>query len=132
MNADGFNFERDVRLKDALNEFRSSARASAERPEAFWADQRLKVLDRAQERRKPISFRPVLAWCTTVVLVLVVVTFWLESPRALPAPDFAAGYDQDLLADVESLTNRPVTLALEPALILADEIAAGIGKDHAR
>ncbi|MBZ5496076.1 MAG: hypothetical protein LAP85_06705 [Acidobacteriia bacterium] len=126
MNTDEINHEGDVQLEDALKEFRASAFASVERPESFWTAQLKAVLERMEQHRKVVPWRPLLTWGTAAVIVVAVAGIWLLSPRALPAPDFAAGYDQDLLVDVERLTDSQMPLALEPAMILADEIKAGI------
>jgi len=47
--------------------------------------------------------------------------FLLRVP-AQPVPDYAGGYDQDLLVDVEQAVDRELPSALEPALLLYDEI----------
>jgi hypothetical protein len=41
---------------------------------------------------------------------------------AQPIPDYAGGYDQDLLIDVEQALHRDLPSALEPVLILSDEL----------
>ncbi len=126
MKNDDTNFEEEPQLKSALREFRSAAHLMAERSEVFWADQRSAVMRRISQRHTGFSFRPALVWGSAAVLVLMVIGIYVEVPRALPAPDFAAGYDQDLLIDVERLTGAEVPIALDPAFLLADEIKAGI------
>ena len=121
-----FDFAAEPKLKAALKEFRASALAATERPEAFWAEQCRSVMARVARVRKASFLRPALAWGVAAVLVLVAVGLWVEGPSALPAPDFAVGYDDDLLSDVGRLTDTQAPLALEPALVLADEIEAGI------
>jgi hypothetical protein len=127
MKSDDIDFEEDAQSKSALREFRDAAHRMTERSEGFWADQRFAVMEKISQRRKGLSFRPILVWGGAVVLVLMVIGIWIEVPRALPAPDFAAGYDQDLLSDVERLTVAQAPIALEPAFLLAAEIRAGIG-----
>jgi hypothetical protein len=123
MKTDANDFEVESQLACTLEDFRSSAHAMAERPESFWADQRRSIMARLGTHRKAASFRPVLAWGAAIAVVLAVLALLVEGPRALPAPDFAAGYDQELLSDVDRLTEAEAPLALEPALILANEIA---------
>jgi hypothetical protein len=45
-----------------------------------------------------------------------------ERPKP-PMPDFAAGYDQDLLVGVGRMLNQNVPAALEPAALITKEIA---------
>jgi hypothetical protein len=49
----------------------------------------------------------------------------LDHPQAAPAPDLAAGYDQELLVDVERCLDREVPEPLEPAFLLAAELGHG-------
>ncbi len=44
-----------------------------------------------------------------------------ERPKP-PMPDFAAGYDQDLLVGVGRMINQNVPAALEPAALITKEI----------
>jgi len=126
MDSYDMDLSEDPQFKDALREFRSAGHRMTERPERFWADQRLHIMKRISSRRKGFSFRPVLVWGSAVALVLIFVGIWMDVTRALPAPDFAAGYDQDLLRDVERLTEAQTPIALEPAFLLVDEIKAGL------
>jgi hypothetical protein len=116
--------ENDSALQAALEQFRASALAAVDRPDAFWDAQRRAVLCKVEQPRKGISWKPAV-WATTVMVVALVAGIWLDGPRAAPAPDFAAGYDQDLLMDVERLTSSEMPLALEPAMLLAGEIEKG-------
>lgn len=131
MDTDGIHCERDAELEKSLKEFRASALAAVERPESFWTAQRRAVLERMGRPRKTLAWRPALVWGTALAFILVVAAIWLDGPRALPAPDFAAGYDQDLLLEVERLTEAQTSLALEPAQLLAREIAEGIATHKA-
>lgn len=122
MNTD---FDNEKQLDAALKEFRASACAGLQRPEDFWEKQRRAVMAQIVHRPQASPFKPLLVWGIAVAVVLIAFGLWVEGPRTLPAPDFAAGYDQDLLGDVESLTNAEAPLALGPAFILADEIKTG-------
>lgn len=126
MENDGLEIAGDSRLRSDLEEFRAAARAAAERPEAFWAGQRRSVMARVGLPPKTGRLRPAMAWGVAAAVVLAAVGLWMDGPRALPAPDFAAGYDDDLLGEVERLTDVDAPIAFEPAMMLAGEIEAGI------
>ncbi len=123
MNADEGKREECRAVDAALREWRAAALAATQIPESFWTAQRKRILDRAG--RHASSWRPALPWAVAAAVVTIIIGVWLEEPRSIPAPDIAAGYDQDLLMDVERLTNVEVPLALDPAMLIADEIAAG-------
>ncbi len=121
----------DESIAEALSELRSAALAASQRPESFWTAQSNAVLARAGPQRA-LRWKPGWAWVAAAVLVVVFSSIWLEMPRGMPAPDFAAGDDQELLYDVEQLVNTRLPLALEPAMMIADEIAAGTAKQNGR
>ncbi len=125
MSSNQDELEHDATLQAALKEFRASALAAADRPDAFWEAQRNAVLSEVKKPRIGISWRPA-AWATAAVVVAVVAGIWLDGPRAAPVPDFAAGFDQDLLSEVDRLTRSEMPSALEPAMLIAGEIEAGI------
>ncbi len=122
--------KRDAGLEEALREFRASALADVERPDAFWASQRNAVFDRIAERRRSVAWKPVIVCGATLAIIATVAGLWFGRARALPVPDFAAGYDQDLLLDVQRLTEAETSLALEPAQLLAGEIAGSTQKNQ--
>ncbi len=124
MNADEGKREECQAVDAALREWRATALAATQLPDSFWAAQRKRVLDRAG-RHASSSWRPALPWAVAAAVVTIIIGVWLEEPRGIPAPDIAAGYDQDLLIDVERLTNVEVPLALDPTMLIAEEIAAG-------
>jgi len=131
MSKDANEVLHDESIAEALSELHRAALAATERPESFWAAQRNAVLARAGARRVS-PWKPVWAWVAAAVLMAVISSLWLEMPRGMPAPDFAAGDDQELLYDVEQLINARLPLALDPAMMLADEIAAGVAKQNGR
>ncbi len=94
---------------------RVAASAVSARPDRFWTEQSLSILSRIPQRRTGVA-RPVLIWATAVLLAVIAIGIWVDSPRAIPPPDFAAGYDADLLSDVQRLVEAEVPLALEPAI----------------
>jgi len=126
MKKNGFDFAGERQFESDLEEFHASALTGTERPEAFWAEQRRLVMARVGQAQTAFPFKPALAWGMAAVIVLAAVGSWMEGPRALPAPDFAAGYDDDLLGDVKRLTDTQMPLALQPAMVLVDEIKAGL------
>ncbi len=94
---------------------RIAASAVSARPDRFWTEQRLSILSRIPQRRSGVA-RPVLIWVTAALLAVIAIGIWVDTPRAVPPPDFAAGYDADLLSDVQRLVEAEVPLALEPAI----------------
>jgi hypothetical protein len=129
MKRDEEDVMHDESIAEVLSELHSAALAASQRPESFWTAQRNAVLARADARRAS-RWKSGWAWVAAAVLVVVFSSIWLEMPRGMPVPDFAAGDDQELLYDVERLVNTHVPLALEPAMMLADEIAAGTAKQN--
>jgi hypothetical protein len=108
-------------LKDALKEFHDSARQSAEKPDSFWGNQRRKVLARCGYQ-SPVCHRR-LIWSAATALVLVALGVMVLVERQQPVmPDFAAGYDQELLLDIDHALGRDVPAALEPGALLPEEI----------
>jgi hypothetical protein len=107
-------------LEGVLYEFRDSIRAEADRPDFFWARQRnaiLSILDRpdsAESRWKRI-------WIPAAAALLLCMLFFAEISEA-PVPDLAAGYDQNLLIEVERALNRSHPDALAPALLIIEEM----------
>ncbi len=125
MKPEEMDFEMEQDLADALKEYRAATWAETDRNESFWENQRREVMA-GVGRRKPVPrFKSVLVWSLAAAIVLIVISLRMEGPQALPAPDFAGGYDQDLLSDVERLIRAPMPSALEPAMILVNDIDAG-------
>jgi hypothetical protein len=114
-------------LAGALEEYRVAARDVSRSDEGFWERQRLAVMTRVGRRQPVLGSRQVLAWGMAAIIVLVVIGLRLEVPQALPAPDIAGGYDQELLDDVDRLLHAAMPSALEPAMILVRDINAGSG-----
>ncbi len=108
-------------LDSALNDFRESARRAAARPDYGWDRQRLAILDSLRSARRSRGHGNLWLWASATVLVISVLTLFV--PRGEPmVPDIAAGQDQELLTAVERSLNREVPRALEPALILTEEL----------
>ena len=122
MKPEEIDLERVPALKRELLEYRRSGLAAAERPEEFWERQRRAVMDKVAAPPKRSYFKAAMAWSAVIAAVLLFISLWVESPKASPVPDFAGGYDQDLLCDVERLTADEAPVALQPAYILVTEI----------
>ena len=108
-------------LEDALRVFRESAQAAAEKPDAFWENQRSAISVRLQHSGPAPLRRPALVWVPVATVVLFCFFLLVENGRA-PTPDFAAGSDQDLLIDVERATDQEYPNALGPAALIAQEM----------
>ena len=118
----GEDLERESgRFKDGVRIFRDSLRAAAERPDTFWTRQRAAIAGELRQAAPASKLKPALLWAPASVVVLVCLFLFVEKTR-LPAPDFAAGADQNLLVDVEQALYRDCPEALAPAATLVQEI----------
>jgi len=124
MKSEEMNYREEQNVADALKEYRAAAWAEAGRDEQFWDNQRRAVMTSIGQRKRSFRFKPAMAWSFAAVIVLIVIGLRLEGPRALPAPDFACGYDQDLLSDVDRLIHAPMPTAFEPAMVLVNDMDA--------
>ena len=115
----------DQNMARVLKEYGTAARDAAERDDGFWERQRLAVMTGVGRQQPVFRSRHALAWGAAAVIILIVIGLRIEVPEALPVPDIAGGYDQDLLADVDRILCAPTSLALEPALLLARDISTG-------
>ncbi len=110
----------DERLESALAGFRQIAHEASDRPEHFWERQRLAVMGRLNTERSGRGYNR-MAWVSAAVLVLLAIA--LFTPRGEPVvPDIPAGQDQELLIGVERSLDRNIPEALEPGLLLTQEI----------
>ncbi len=114
----------DQDMARVLKEYRTAARDAARRDDGFWERQRLAVMAGVGRRQPAFRSRHALAWGVAAVIILVVIGLRIEVPQALPVPDIAGGYDQELLADVDRILCAPTSLAWEPALLLAHDMSA--------
>lgn len=108
-------------LQSCIRALRDSLHAAAEKPDAFWAGQRTAILKSFRHSEQASWLKPVLLWAPASILVLVCL-FLFTGKSKLPAPDFAAGADQNLLVDVERALYRNYPEALAPAAALVQEI----------
>jgi hypothetical protein len=65
------------------------------------------------------------AWASAAIIIVALSLILSTELQQQPISDFAAGSDQDLLVDVERSLRRPVPAALEPAMLLAQEVMSG-------
>ena len=110
-------------LQPALASLPDWLRSNADQPEWFWQRQRAAIRGRiaAAERSR---FRASLAWAGTLALSVIAILLLNGGPT--PAPVHAQiDPDQEMLLSVEDAVHRDVPAALEPAVLLADEISNG-------
>ena len=65
--------------------------------------------------------RPALLWTPAAIMVVLCLFFFVQSGKA-PTPDFATGYDQKLLIEVEQALKQESPWALAPAALITEEI----------
>jgi hypothetical protein len=113
-------------LHDVLEAMRESHHIAAEKPEFYWKKQQDAILAKldAPATAPALNFRFAYV-CVPVVAVALLCLFFLAGNSKTPAPDLAAGYDQDLLVEVDRALGRNYPLALKPAALLAQEIEQG-------
>jgi hypothetical protein len=114
--------ERD-RLRAALSELAEQARVQAERSEAAWEGQRLRIAARLSDRSPLSEGRPRgwrWAWAPVAVGLAALALLWWrgETPRLSPGADA----DHALLIAVERSVQAEVPVALRPVALLAAEI----------
>ena len=116
----------EAAFRAALDDFRNEIHLAAQRPDGFWNTQHAAIMERTQSRQ-PV-WRIGLSWALATVLVLFGFGLFLFRVPAQPMPDYAGGYDQDLLVEVELALHRDVPGPLEPALLLSEEIEQNLTK----
>jgi hypothetical protein len=108
-------------LKDAVQIFRDSLRAAAERPDIYWMRQRTAISGNLRHHAHTLKWRPALLWAPVSIVILVCFFLFTDKTK-LPAPDFAAGADHSLLVGVEQALYQDIPEALAPAAALVQEI----------
>jgi hypothetical protein len=108
-------------FKESVRILRESFRAAADRPDTFWARQRAAISANLRRPAHKSKWRPALLWAPASIVVLMCLFLFTEKTK-IPAPDFAAGADQNLLVDVEQALVRDCPEALAPAATLVQEI----------
>ena len=117
----------DQRLRTALGGYGEAVRGAAERPEAFWAWQRVAIAGQLTARR---THSRRLVWAAAMALLVMLASALVR--QGAPEP-VAAQTDPDhaLLVEVERSMQRDVPVALAPAALLAQEMSrAADGKTN--
>lgn len=108
-------------LQDVLKSFRDAHHAAAERSAFYWKSRHGAILKKIQTPVSSTKSRHPLLWAPAAATLLFCLIFFLIDKNPL-VPEIAAGYDQELLLDVERALNRNCPAALEPLDILAGEM----------
>lgn len=104
-------------LRDLLAHYRQTIRSAAERTAAFWQGQQTALAGRWTER--PAAR---LAWAAAAaIVVLAAVLLTEKTPPAQPMA--TSDPDHALLVDIERSVRRELPRALEPAVLLAQEVS---------
>ena len=117
-------------LRPTLEALPEWARASAERPEQFWQEQRSNVWSRiASSESRPatrmVHRSPGLAWSVVTALV-VLAGFMLDRGSLTPPHRTQMDPDHELLLAVERAVYNDGPAALDPAALLAEEMVQDI------
>jgi hypothetical protein len=110
-------------LQPALESLPEWLRANTDHPEWFWQRQRAAIRGRIAVAERS-RLRASLAWASTFALSVVALLLLNGGPRPAPAVR-QIDPDQEMLLSVEDAVHRDVPAALEPAVLLADEISNG-------
>jgi hypothetical protein len=119
-------FERKVEaecsdLQDVLKTFRNVHHAAADRPVFYWKSLHGTIMKKIEAPMAFSKFRHPLLWAPAAAALLFCL-FFFSTVKKTPIPDIAAGYDQDLLIEVDRALSRDCPAALEPIEILAREM----------
>jgi hypothetical protein len=109
------------RFESALTGFQEFVRGASERPESFWERQRLAVRARLRPARPSPGLRTVWTLASATTLLVLALIFVPKHNQPVRA-DFAAGDDQELLVGIERLLNRDAPQALQPVLIITEQL----------
>ena len=113
-------------LRPTLEALPDWARASSERSEEFWQEQRSVVWSRIASSENAPAARlvrrsPLLVWSAAAALVLLA-GFMLDRGSLAPAHKAQLDPDHELLLAVERAVNNDGPAALDPAALLAEEL----------
>jgi hypothetical protein len=113
-------------MRDILGAFRDSHHAAADRTGHFWNRLHDSIMDKLETPASLSKFRyPLLVAPVAMAAVVVLCLIYFTADSRLPVPDIAAGYDQELLIEVDRMLSRDCPKALDPAALLAGEIERG-------
>lgn len=121
-------------LRPTLEALPDWARASTDRPEEFWQQQRSIVWSRisASDHASAARFvrrSPLLAWSAVTALILLA-GLMLDRGSLAPPPKTQVDPDHELLLAVERAVHNDGPAALEPAAFLAEEMVQDIPAAH--
>ena len=108
-------------LQDVLKSFRNAHHAAAGRSAFYWISLHGKIMKKIETPRVFSKFRHPLLWAPAAAALLFGLVFF-STGRKTPIPDIAAGYDQELLIEVERALSRGYPAALESIDILTREL----------
>jgi hypothetical protein len=113
-------------LRPTLEALPEWARASTERSEEFWQQQRNFIWSRISSSENPAPGRllrrsPLLAWSAVTALILLA-GFMLNRGSLAPPHKAQVDPDHELLLAVERAVNNDGPAALDPAALLAEEM----------
>jgi hypothetical protein len=113
-------------LRPTLEALPDWARASTDRPEEFWQEQRSAVWSRIASSEDLTTTRlvrrsPLLVWSAVTALVLLA-GFILDRGSLAPPHKAPLDPDHELLLAVERAVNNDGPAALDPAALLAEEM----------
>jgi hypothetical protein len=113
-------------LRPTLEALPDWARASTDRPEEFWQEQRSAVWSRIASSEDRATTRlirrsPLLVWSAVTALVLLA-GFMLDRGSLAPPHKAQLDPDHELLLAVERAVNNDGPAALDPAALLAEEM----------
>jgi hypothetical protein len=113
-------------LPDALQ-------SAVQRPETFWQRQQAAIQTRiASENKAPLFSIGALAQACALALALFAIALLKTGPSPVPGPSqtqFSLDPDQELLVAIEQAVQSDGPASLEPAALLAEQIANPVQKN---
>jgi hypothetical protein len=123
-----FHNEDEKRVRSVLDAWRDSVHAQTDRPEWFWARQRVRITSKATEQHQGRA--PKLAWAGIAAMIALAIAMFAPAPETKPVqpiPSVKAEIsDHDLMLALERSMNAGVPSSLAPAGILAQEMNQAI------
>ena len=108
-------------LQDILKSFHDTHHNAADRSVFYWKGRHEAIMKKIRAPVLYSNFRRPFLWIPAAAALLFCLFYFLPE-RRLPVPDIAAGYDQQLLIEVERALSRNYPAALESIDILAREL----------
>jgi hypothetical protein len=110
-------------LRHELAQLPAQAREAAERSEEFWAAQRAAVWSRISGHERVRRWMPSLAAAAAAAIIAIAILLapHKTKPQLVSAPQVIS--DQELLVQVERIVQSETPASLQPAGLLAPELA---------